>query len=351
MKVLISGSAGLIGSELVEFFDGRGNAVVGFDNDMRGDFFGPAGSVQPTLDRLMRDVPRYSHHDTDVRSADGVERIFREEGPFDLIVNCAAQPSHDLSAARPREDFDVNVVGTVNILEATRLRSPDAVFVQMSTNKVYGDAPNELPLVELETRWDFADPAHRAGITESMRIDQSRHSVFGAGKVAADVITQEYGRTFGLRTHCLRAGCLTGARQRGVELHGFLSYLVKTQLSGSLYRINGFGGKQVRDNIHSEDIALAIAAIASNPGVGEVYNIGGGRENSCSILEAHIRVEELAGIAPLTEYSDVTRDGDHCCYITDVSKFRAAYPQWSITKSLDDIFGELVNAWNPAVAS
>jgi CDP-paratose 2-epimerase len=351
MKVLISGSAGLIGSELVEFFDRRGNAVVGFDNDMRGDFFGPAGSVQANLDRLTREAPRYVHYDTDVRSNSGVDRIFTDEGPFDLIVHCAAQPSHDLSATRPRDDFDVNVVGTVNLLEATRTRTPNAVFVLMSTNKVYGDAPNELPLAELETRWDFASPDNRAGINESMRIDQSRHSIFGAGKVAADVITQEYGRTFGMRTHCLRAGCLTGARQRGVELHGFLSYLVKTQLAGAVYRINGFRGKQVRDNIHSEDIALAIEAIASNPGSGEVYNIGGGRDNSCSILEAHARVHEMTGVTALTEYNESPRDGDHCCYITDLSKFRAAYPQWEITRSLDDILGELVNTWNPAVAS
>ena len=342
MKVLISGSIGLIGSELVELFDGRGHRVFGFDNDMRADFFGPAASTIPNLERLVKVTRRYVHAPLDVRSYDGVRLLFKEHGPFDLIVHCAAQPSHDLSAKRPRDDFDVNVVGTANLLESMRLMSPESVFVLMSSNKVYGDAPNELPLVEHETRWDFAREDDWEGIDESMRIDQSRHSIFGAGKVAADVLTQEYGRTFGLKTHCFRAGCLTGPGQRGVELHGFLSYLVKTQLGGELYRIYGYKGKQVRDNIHSRDVALAIEAVCANPRSGEVYNLGGGRVNSCSIIEAFERVREITGTSATTEYVDRPRDGDHCCYISDMTRFRAHYPSWEMTTSLDQIFAELV---------
>ncbi len=344
MNVLISGSAGLIGSELVEFFDSRGHSVTGFDNDMRADFFGTAGSTRPNLDRLRGSTRNYHHHSLDVRSREGIERMFVDHGAFDLIVHCAAQPSHDLSASRPRDDFDVNVVGTVNVLEAMRLRSPDAVFVLLSSNKVYGDAPNEIPVVEHETRWDYASPDHRAGIDETMRIDRSRHSIFGAGKVAADVLTQEYGRTFGMKTHSLRAGCLTGPYQRGVELHGFLSYLVKAQLAGTLYRIYGFKGKQVRDNIHSRDVARAIESIYHNPRVGEVYNIGGGRANSCSLIEAMERVREATGAVAVTEYVEKTRDGDHCCYITDMRKFRSHFPDWEMTTSLDQIFDELITA-------
>jgi len=351
MKILVSGSAGLIGSELVEYFDHRGHTVVGFDNDMRADFFGAAGSTFRNLERLRKVARRYHHDVIDVRSEAAVSGVFSARGPFDLIVHCAAQPSHDLSATRPRDDFDVNVVGTANMLEATRLNSPDAVFVFMSSNKVYGDVPNELALVESETRWDYANATDRDGIDESMRIDQSRHSIFGAGKVAADVLTQEYGRTFGLKTHCLRAGCLTGPNQRGVELHGFLSYLIKTQLAGGLYRIYGYNGKQVRDNIHSIDVARAIDAICASPRSGEVYNIGGERNNSCSILEAFARVTEATGIAPATEYVETPRDGDHCCYISNMKRFRVHYPSWEISRSLDDIFAELITAWRPAASA
>ncbi len=349
MKVLISGSAGLIGSELAQFFDAGGHNVHGFDNDMRADFFGPRGSTAANLVRLRNTTRNYAHTELDVRDAAGVSRLVGESGPFDLIVHCAAQPSHDLSALRPRDDFDVNAGGTLNMLEAARMSSPDAVFVTMSSNKVYGDAPNEIPMVEHETRYDYANPSDYEGVSESMRIDESRHSIFGAGKVAADVLTQEYGRTFGMRTHCLRGGCLTGPNQQGVEMHGFLSYLVKTQLERRTYKINGFKGKQVRDNIHSHDVALAIDAIARNPGSGAVYNIGGGRENSCSILEAFARVESLTGIPMQSEYLEKPRDGDHQCYITDLSRLRTAYPEWEITRSLDSIFSELVATWQATV--
>lgn len=350
MKVLVTGSSGLIGSEMVSHFDTAGASVVGVDNNMRADFFGPEGDTRWNLARLQAATRRFRHYELDVRDRAGLQRLFEAEAPFDLIIHCAAQPSHDLAASRPFDDWDVNAGGTMNLLETTRLYSPDAVFVFLSTNKVYGDAPNELPLEELATRWDYARPEDREGVTERMRIDRSKHSIFGASKVAADVMTQEYGRYFGMKTHCLRGGCLTGPNHAGVELHGFLSYLVKTQLAGRTYRIFGYQGKQVRDNIHSHDVALAVEAILEAPRSGEVYNLGGGRDNSCSILEAFSRVEALTGKAMDFEYLNQPRSGDHICYISDLSHFRSHYPGWSITRSLDDIFGEVVQAWRQRAA-
>lgn len=345
MKVFITGSSGLIGSELVTFFDSRAARVVGVDNNMRADFFGPEGDTTWNLQRLRQNTRRFSHHQLDIRDREGLSNLFKHEGPFDLIVHCAAQPSHDLAARRPFDDFDVNATGTLNILEMTRQHCPEAVVVFMSTNKVYGDAPNELPLKELDRRWDYARAEDYQGVTEAMRIDRSKHSIFGASKVAADVVTQEYGRYFGMRTHCLRAGCLTGPNHSGVELHGFLSYLVKTQLNGKTYRIYGYKGKQVRDNIHSFDIARAIEEIYANPRCGEVYNMGGGRANSCSILEAFDMVESLTGKHMRYEYVNQPRSGDHICYISDLSQFQHHYPKWSVTKSLDDVFRDIVGAW------
>jgi CDP-paratose 2-epimerase len=345
MKALITGSSGLIGSELVSYFDRRSSRVVGMDNNMRASFFGPDGDTTWNLRRLTESTRHFVHHDLDVRDRPGVARVFRDEGPFDLIVHCAAQPSHDLAASRPLEDFEVNALGTMHVLEATRQYSPEAVFVLMSTNKVYGDAPNELQLCELDRRWDYARPEDYAGISEQMRIDRSKHSIFGCSKVAADVMTQEYGRYFGMRTHCLRGGCLTGPQHSGVELHGFLSYLVKAQLTSRPYRIFGYKGKQVRDNIHSHDVARLIEVIARNPRSGEVYNLGGGRANSCSILEAFDRVEALTGRSMAWEYVDQPRSGDHICYISDLARLEAHYPEWRITRSLDDIFRELVIGW------
>lgn len=344
-KVFITGSSGLIGSELVTFFDQRGSRVVGIDNNMRADFFGPEGDTTWNLQRLCRTTKRFSHYAMDIRDREAVTGLFKTEGPFDLIVHCAAQPSHDLAARRPFDDFDVNATGTLNMLEGTRQYSPDAVFVFMSTNKVYGDAPNELPLIELERRWDYARAEDYQGVAEAMRIDGSMHSLFGASKVAADVMTQEYGRYFGMKTHCLRAGCLTGPNHAGVELHGFLSYLVKVQLQGGTYRVFGYKGKQVRDNIHSFDIARAVQEIYQDPRCGEVYNMGGGRANSCSILEAFDFVEDLTGKRMRYEYVDQSRAGDHICYISDLSKFRAHYPNWTISTSLDEVFRDIVDAW------
>lgn len=346
MNVLVTGSSGLIGSELVTYFDARAERVIGLDNNMRADFFGPEGDTRWNLRRLLEMTRRFRHNDLDVRDRAGIERLFRQEGPFDLVVHCAAQPSHDLATSRPLDDFDVNAVGTLNVLEAARRLSPEAVFVLLSTNKVYGDAPNELELMELERRWDYARPEDRDGVSERMRIDRARHSIFGASKVAADVMTQEYGRTFGMRTHCLRGGCLTGPAHAGVELHGFLAYLVKAQLLGRTYRVFGYKGKQVRDNIHSHDVATAVEAIYRNPGCGEVYNLGGGHANSCSILEAFDEVERLTGRRMRYEYLDRNRDGDHICYITDLRRFREHYPEWTVTRSLDDILRELVEAWD-----
>ena len=343
-RLLVTGSSGLIGSEVVTHFDARGWEVHGIDSNMRADFFGPQGDTRWNQHRLERECRSFRHHELDIRTRQGVLECLAELRP-DAIVHTAAQPSHDLAASRPFDDFDVNAVGTLNLLEATRQTAPEAVFVHMSTNKVYGDAPNELPLVELETRWDYARPEDHSGITEEMRIDRSKHSVFGASKVAADVMAQEYGRYFGLRTCCLRGGCLTGPSHTGVELHGFLSYLVKVNVAGGLYRVFGYKGKQVRDNIHAADVAAFIERFIDAPRPGEVYNLGGGRGNSCSILEAFRMAEEVTGRPMRWEYVDKNREGDHICYISDLSKMKRDYPGWTITRGLPAICAEIAAAW------
>ena len=345
MKVLVTGSSGLIGSELVTFFDPRAQMIIGIDNNMRADFFGQEGDTTWNRDRLLATTRNFHHHHLDVRDRAGLHELMTQQGSFDLIVHCAAQPSHDLAARRPTDDFDVNAVGTFNLLEATRQLSPNAVFILMSTNKVYGDAPNELPLKELPSRWDYARISDYDGISEDMRIDRSKHSIFGASKVAADVMAQEYGRYYGLKTTILRGGCLTGRHHSGVELHGFLSYLVKAQLQGRPYRIYGYKGKQVRDNIHSHDVARLIEAIYEHPRCGAVYNLGGGRANSCSILEAFDIVAQLTGKKMDAEHQEGNREGDHICYITNLHRVQQDYPGWAITKTLDDIFVEMVASW------
>ena len=341
MRILVTGSSGLIGSEVVAYFDSRASEILGIDNNMRADFFGPRGDTTWNRRRLESVTKHFRSVDLDIRDREAILNLFQDRA-FDLVVHCAAQPSHDLAKDRPFDDFDVNAVGTLNLLEATRRYHPDAVFVHMSTNKVYGDAPNELPLKELETRWEYADAAYLAGIDETMRIDRSKHSLFGASKVAADILVQEYGRYFGMKTVCLRGGCLTGPHHSGVELHGFLNYLVKVNVEGGMYRIFGYKGKQVRDNIHSFDVARAIEEIAKAPRCGEVYNIGGGRANSCSILEAFAQVEQITGKTMRYEYVDKNREGDHICYISNLSKLKSHYPNWDITKSLGDILQETV---------
>jgi CDP-paratose 2-epimerase len=335
----------LIGSEVVSHFDALGWQVDGIDNNMRADFFGSQGDTRWNQHRLQATCRRFRHHELDIRDREGVLKCIAALRP-DAIVHAASQPSHDLAAKRPFDDFDVNAVGTLNLLEATRQFAPAAVFVFMSTNKVYGDAPNELALRELETRWDYASPEDHGGIREEMRIDRSKHSVFGASKVAADVMVQEYGRYFGMHTCCLRGGCLTGPNHSGVELHGFLSYLVKVNLAEAGYHVYGYQGKQVRDNIHSFDVARFIELFIAEPRSGEVYNLGGGRGNSCSILEAFGKVEEITGKPMRYDYVPQNRAGDHICYISDLTKMQAHYPTWGITKSLDDIFEETVRAWS-----
>jgi CDP-paratose 2-epimerase len=341
--ILVTGSSGLIGSEVVSYFCALGFDVHGVDNNMRADFFGPAGDTRWNQQRLLQRHKSFRHHELDIRDRQGIAMLVRDIRA-NLIVHTAAQPSHDLAASRPFDDFDTNAVGTLNLLEAARQANPEVVFVHMSTNKVYGDAPNEIRLVELPTRWDYADESFKGGIPESFRIDQSKHSIFGASKLASDVMVQEYGRYFGMATCCLRGGCLTGPNHSGVELHGFLSYLIKCNAEGRTYKVYGYKGKQVRDNIHSLDVAKFIHCFYENPRYGEVYNIGGGRQNSISILEAFDRVERLSGKKMRFEYMDQNRSGDHICYISDLSKMRSHYPSWDITKSLNDIFEEIYTA-------
>lgn len=342
MKILVTGSGGLVGSEAAEHFAKAGYEVVGVDNNMRADFFGSAGDVSWRVEQLRSSVPGYKHYSgVDVRSLAAVESVFSERGPFDAVVHCAAQPSHDKAREIPLVDHAVNATGTLNLLEATRRHSPEAVFVFMSTNKVYGDAPNEMEFHEYDTRYDWF-PEEWQGFDESTRVDQSTHSVFGASKLAADVMVQEYARTYGMRTAVLRGGCLTGPAHSGVELHGFLSYLAKCCSSGKKYKVYGYKGKQVRDNIHSADVVRAIERIISAPRPGEVYNIGGGRENSVSMIEAIRLVEAASGKELSWEYVDEARLGDHKCWITDMSKFKSHYPGWDVTRLVPSIVAEMV---------
>jgi len=347
--LLVTGSSGLIGSEVVTHFCGRGWRVYGIDNNMRADFFGPQGDTCRNQQRLSRAHKAFAHHELDIRDRTAMLRCLSETRP-DLIVHAAAQPSHDLAASRPFDDFDVNAVGTLNMLEATRRSAPEAPFVYLSTNKVYGDKPNEFPLRELDTRWDYAEQADFDGIRETISIDQSKHSLFGASKLAADVMVQEYGRYFGMKTCCLRCGCLTGPNHSGVELHGFLSYLIRCNIEGRLYRIFGYKGKQVRDNVHSYDVARFIEEFWKAPRIGEVYNLGGGRDNSVSILEAFEMAAAVIGKKQVFEYVDRNREGDHICYISDLAKCRAHYPGWDVTIPLAQLFDEIHHSWAQRVA-
>ena len=339
--ILVTGSSGLIGSEAVEHFDRQGHQVIGVDNNMRRVFFGEPGDTTWNLERLRKVTRNFSHADIDIRDRGALDDLFRRY-KFDLIVHCAAQPSHDKARDIPILDFEVNALGTVNLLEATRLHAPEAVFVFLSTNKVYGDAPNELPLKEMETRWEYARPADFDGIGENCRIDRTLHSLFGASKSSADLMAQEYGRYFGMKVGVFRGGCLTGPSHSGVELHGFLSYLVKVALSGGTYNVFGYKGKQVRDNIHSHDVVRAIEEFAANPRPGEVYNLGGGRENSISMLEAIAKIEQMSGKKLNWKYVDENRKGDHICYISNLAKLRSHYPNWSITIGLDEILRQII---------
>ena len=349
MKLLVTGSSGLIGSEVCMHFAGQGWTIHGVDNNQRAVFFGPQGDTRWNQNRLASAIHDFQHHELDIRNREGVLQLVKSIKP-DAIVHTAAQPSHDRAAAIPFDDFDTNAVGTLNLLEAARQSCPESPFVHMSTNKVYGDRPNTITLKELATRWDYDDQQYAQGIPETFSIDQSKHSLFGASKVAADVMVQEYGRYFNMPTCCLRGGCLTGPNHSGVELHGFLSYLVKCNLEGRQYRVFGYKGKQVRDNIHSEDVARFIAAFIAAPRVAEVYNIGGGKANSCSILEAFQITESITGKKMDFTYVDENRIGDHICYYSDLRKMRSHYPSWDINVSLEETIRQIVQA-NLAVSS
>jgi CDP-paratose 2-epimerase len=344
--IIVTGSAGLIGSETVQHFAREGARIVGIDNDMRAQFFGAEASTRKTRDSLVRTIANYEHHDLDIRDAKGVMELFKQHGAgIGAIIHTAAQPSHDWAARDPQADFTVNANGTLNLLEAARNCCPEAPFIFTSTNKVYGDTPNQLPLRELEKRWEIP-PGHEyeAGISETMSIDYTKHSLFGASKAAADILVQEYGRYFGMPTVCFRGGCLTGPAHAGTELHGFLSYLMICTVSGRPYRVFGYKGKQVRDNIHSFDLVEAFAEFIRAPRAGEVYNIGGSRHSNCSMLEAIDLCEEISAQKLQWNYEETNRIGDHIWWISDVRKFQQHYPNWKFRYGLREILDEIYAA-------
>jgi len=341
---LVTGSCGLIGSEVCRYFSRQGFQIAGLDNNQRAVFFGPEGDTSWTLQLLRETIPGYRHYPVDMRNREGVLELVAELQPA-VVIHTAAQPSHDRAAAIPFDDFDTNAGGTLNLLEAARRSCPESPFVHMSTNKVYGDLPNTIRLKELETRWEYDDPAFENGIAETFSIDQSKHSLFGASKVASDVMVQEYGRYFGMPTCCLRGGCLTGPNHSGVELHGFLSYLVKCNFEKREYKVFGYKGKQVRDNIHSEDVACLMHEFSKHPRPGEVYNLGGGKDNACSIWEAFRITEEITGKPQRYVYVDQNRAGDHICYYSDLRKIKSHFPAWNITKPLHSIVEEIAASW------
>ena len=341
---VITGSGGLVGSEASSFFAHLGLDIIGIDNDMRKVFFGDKASTRWQQEHLKKELGKKYHHiDADIREYAAIEKIFKKYGrDIKLVIHTAAQPSHDWAAREPITDFTVNANGTLNVLEATRNYAPEAVFIFTSTNKVYGDAPNFLPLVEQELRFEI-DPSHTYanGIREDFSIDQNLHSLFGASKLAADVLVQEYGRYFGMRTASFRGGCLTGPRHSGAELHGFLSYLMKCAITGASYTVFGYKGKQVRDNIHSNDLIRAFHEFFRAPRVGEVYNMGGGRYSNCSMLEAIKMCEEITRGKLNWTYSEINRTGDHIWWISDISKFRKHYPAWNLEYNVPKILGEI----------
>ncbi len=344
---VVTGSSGLIGSETTRFLHAKGMEIIGIDNNMRAYFFGADGSTDWNAQILKQSLPGYTHLDLDIRDQKAIESLFQKYGrDISLVVHCAAQPSHDWAAREPLTDFNINACATLYLLEAARQFAPEATFIFTSTNKVYGDAPNFLPLVETPSRWECREghPYAEFGIDESMSIDQCKHSVFGASKVAADVMCQEYGRYFGMKTGVFRGGCLTGPAHSGAELHGFLAYVVKCQLTGRPYTIYGYKGKQVRDNIHSYDLVNAFWHFHQSPKPGAVYNMGGGRHSNCSILEAVDIIAEMSGRELVFSLSDQARIGDHIWWISDVRKFKNDFPEWDFTYDMRAILGEIVSA-------
>ncbi len=345
MSILVTGSAGLIGSETVKRFHSEGFDVIGIDNDMRARFFGSEASTRQTRCQLESELSRYRHHEIDIRDQAAVDTLFAgavKDAKIDLVVHTAAQPSHDWAARDPFMDFSVNATGTLNLLEATRRHAPEATFIFTSTNKVYGDTPNRLPLIEKELRWEI-EPGHQyeQGIDETMSIDQTKHSLFGASKVAADVLVQEYGRYFGIKTGCFRGGCLTGPAHAGTELHGFLAYLLKCIYFGRPYQVFGYKGKQVRDNIHAYDLVEAFWQFFQAPRSGAVYNIGGSRHSNCSMLEAIELGERICGKKLDWTYKEDNRIGDHIWWISDVRRFQADYPKWQYRYNVEGIVREI----------
>lgn len=340
MNILITGAGGLIGSEAVEHFSKQGHNVYGIENNQRQVFFGEKGSTLHRLYTLINSYKNFVNHFIDIRNWDQIINLFNQT-KFDVVIHTAAQPSHDKAASIPFDDFETNANGTLHLLEATRQTNKDCVFIHMSTNKVYGDKPNEIKLKELNTRYEYDDVSFMNGIPESLTIDHSTHSLFGASKVAADIMVQEYGRYFKIPTVCLRGGCLTGENHSGVELHGFLNYLVKCYKSNNVYKIYGYKGKQVRDNIHSSDVINFMQLFIDNPRIASVYNVGGGKSNSCSILESISLLENIGNKKFNFEYIDENRIGDHICYYSDLSKIQADYPTFKIKKNLTDIIYDI----------
>ena len=336
MRILITGAGGLIGSEAVEYYCAQGYEVYGIENNQRQVFFGEKGSTTKRLIQLESKYKNFKNYITDIRDKNTISQLFNHI-KFDVVIHTAAQPSHDKAASIPFDDFETNANGTLHLLEAVRQTNKDCIFIHMSTNKVYGDKPNTLNLIELDTRYEYIDPEYKNGIKESFSIDNSTHSIFGASKIAADVMVQEYGRYFSIPTMCLRGGCLTGENHSGVELHGFLNYLIKCNIQRTKYNIFGYKGKQVRDNIHSSDVIQFMDMFIANPRIAEVYNIGGGKDNSCSILEAFNLTEQITGKKMIYEYVDENRIGDHICYYSDLSKMKEHYPEFGITKNLSYI--------------
>ena len=348
-KILVTGSSGLIGSAASEYFAARGFAVHGVDNNARREFFGPEGDVRWNQERLVRDLRNFTHHEMDVRNRQGILDVVKSVRP-ECVVHAAGQPSHAYAAEIPYENFDINTGGTVNLLEAARRFAPEASFIFLSSDKLYGDLPNTIRLKELEKRWAFDDDRFEHGISEDFPIDQSKHSLFGASKAAADIMVQEYGRYFRMPTCCLRCSCLTGPWHAGVEQHGFLSYLIRCNLEGREYRVLGYKGKQVRDNIHADDVAGLMFEIARSPRCAEVYNLGGGEDNACSILEAFDLVESVTGRKQVHAYVDRNRKGDHICYYSDLRKVRSHYPAWGVPRPLRGIVEEMVAVWRQRLA-
>jgi CDP-paratose 2-epimerase len=343
-RLLVTGSSGLVGSEVCLYFAEKGYQIHGIDNNQRAVFFGEQGDTRWNQQRLERSIKNFQHHELDIRDRKAMAETLQRIKP-DVVIHAAAQPSHDKAAQIPYDDFDTNAGGTLNVLEALRHANPEAPFIHMSTNKVYGDGPNKIALKELETRWEYDDSAFENGIPENFPIDQTKHSIFGVSKTAADVMVQEYGRYFGMPACCLRGGCLTGPNHNGVELHGFLSYLVRCNVEGKKYSVYGYKGKQVRDNIHAYDIARFMEAFIAAPRTGEVYNLGGGKNNTCSILEAFEITQRFTGKPQVYEYMDKNRDGDHICYYSDLRKMKAHYPQWDITIGLEETIKQIAGNW------